>query len=985
MKKILLLAALAFAASCSNNELSDGTVGNAGNEHVFYASFESDGHIGTRTSLGIAGGTGTLTWSSGDRIGILNSAGGFDDFTLSGGKGTPDGEFTGVLSPGTVSGGLALYPAGRHSYDGDGIIVNLPSSYGDRSIAYSGNTNAAMMAEAEGNNLSFRHLGGLLCFTVVNLPEGTNEVSLTGRGICGDFQVAEGIISKSADAGYGTVRWLFSDFVPVEGTKNRRTFYFPLPVGEYEKFTVNILGDNVLRSASIAFGGPKKLDRTDFVKLADLDAAKMEAVEMNRNVFELLNLDYPGLEKVKSCREEGDFRQAAAELLDYYRNRTSIKNISVSDKPSYTATDLNRARQATREEGYRFYVKNFVEDENGTSSNESDDTYYSFSDGGGGIDWTVVPAAAAGNQEWKQRYRMQWMVSQAKVYAVTKDEKYFEAWKEILDSFMSVCCNYKEDGGYVTYTRPNLEPYNVAWAALQVTARLEALLTVFEYYKHSGNFTPGWLTVLLGYVYDHVGSMLANPYSSGGEYSNITTGQHSCKILAGLYMPEFTEAGEWLEEGARHMTDDVGHQFRPDGVLGEFDYGYHVGTLHDYIGVHNAVQANIRYNDALGGLFPADYTSRLRNAANFVQDYIYPDYTVEGFSDTRPANVSKSVTVRNLQTYDGMFPDGGHFKWMASQRKSGQAPSANLPEGCPQDLEHLSLYPVSGYYMFRSGWSEDDIMLIHKNNHDTEQRYHNQWDNGTVSLYRNGRRFMPDASVPTYGGSAALDALRAEYASSAKHSTVTRGGNTHNKREGRYVGSGKSDGYEYVVTENEFETFAGGASLIHRRSIFFVGGEFFVLADDVSGTKADVDIRLGMMLGEGRFGAEYVCPGGNGNVPFTAYSNYPDNNNMFYRTFISDASRLRSAEAGSDFYVNDVTTLAAYDSEKIERAMYQVTMRKGGVDDSVRFVTVIHPIGSGSEGRTLDVEAEFDGTEDVVAVSVGGVRHELQLLPVTRY
>lgn len=41
-------------------------------------------------------------------------------------------------------------------------------------------------------------------------------------------------------------------------------------------------------------------------------------------LFEILNLDYPGLEEVKSLYETGDSDAALKKLLTYYKNRTEI-------------------------------------------------------------------------------------------------------------------------------------------------------------------------------------------------------------------------------------------------------------------------------------------------------------------------------------------------------------------------------------------------------------------------------------------------------------------------------------------------------------------------------------------------------------------------------------------------------------------------------------------------------------------------------------
>ncbi len=920
-----------------------------GIEMTFYASFEQESSEpapaaeSTKTMLKTS--DGTLTWTKNDKIGILNSANSFNVFTLSSDPGSADGEFTGTLSSGTSPMNLAVYPAGDHSYSDGKLTVKLPSVYGDKSTAYSPNTNAIMKADVEGNKLVFRHLGGILCFTVNSLPVGTYEVTLIGSGISGEFEVKDGVIAKAEDAEDCKVSYVFSPLTESVG----KAFYFPLPTGSYEKFTLSIVGDNEVRTSSISFGEAKSLDRRDFVKFPNLDAEELSVTNIDVSKFELLNLDYPGLEDVKANYEAGKYKQAATELLTYYRNRATVNNISAVKVNSVSAAAKNRADQATREGGFRFYVNNFVENKNGTTK-EEDDTFYSFLSDNGSIDWAYTPETAENLDEWKQRYRLQWMLSQAQVYSFTKDEKYITAWKEILTSLMTVCNNYKVDGEYVEFSDFS-EPYNIAWKELETAARLEGMLTVFEYYKSSENFTPEWLMTYLGYIYDHVRSMLANPYHSNGQYSNIITTQHSCKVYAGLYMPEFKDAAKWLAEGAACLVEDVNGQFNSDGVLCEYDYGYHVGTLADYIGAHNAVQNNLEHRSELSDIFPADYTSRLRNAANFVQDYIYPDYTVEAMADTRPGTTGKSATIKNIANYNSLFSDG-HFEYMSTEaHTSGIAPSTDV-----------SIYSVSGFYMFRTGWDKEDMMLIHKNANDPDTRTHNQWDNGTISLYKNGRRFMPDAGVSIYSGKTdEINKFRAEFAASAKHSTITVNGANHPERAGKFLDSGKFPIYEYVATEN---VIADG--LTHRRTIFFVEKKFFVIVDDVYGAKSADNLVMKMMLGDGTYGTEYTSSS-NETAPFLMFSKYSDGNNMYYKTFVSDSDELVGVKHFSDYYLNNVTTLDDYETDRIERVGYQVEMSK--TDSNVAsFITVIHPIGASSEGINMDISATFNGyTKNVSA------------------
>ena len=51
---------------------------------------------------------------------------------------------------------------------------------------------------------------------------------------------------------------------------------------------------------------------------------------VNTNVFDIINLNYPGLEKVKEFYETGEYYYAANALLEYYRTRTNVTNPNLS-------------------------------------------------------------------------------------------------------------------------------------------------------------------------------------------------------------------------------------------------------------------------------------------------------------------------------------------------------------------------------------------------------------------------------------------------------------------------------------------------------------------------------------------------------------------------------------------------------------------------------------------------------------------------------
>lgn len=63
-------------------------------------------------------------------------------------------------------------------------------------------------------------------------------------------------------------------------------------------------------------------------------AVVADAQQLRQEAFELINLDYPGLEKVKAACSRQKWEAAAQELLNYYRSRTGITHPDIDLKTS---------------------------------------------------------------------------------------------------------------------------------------------------------------------------------------------------------------------------------------------------------------------------------------------------------------------------------------------------------------------------------------------------------------------------------------------------------------------------------------------------------------------------------------------------------------------------------------------------------------------------------------------------------------------------
>ena len=113
---------------------------------------------------------------------------------------------------------------------------------------------------------------------------------------------------------------------------------------------------------------------------------------IEKKLFDVINLDYPGLEEVKKHYQAEEYYEAAKALLEYYRLRTEVINPNISlISTTASASEQNMAEQALE---YRFYIRNFQEKKGET---DADNVYYSFKNKDGKIDWNYIPSGITDN------------------------------------------------------------------------------------------------------------------------------------------------------------------------------------------------------------------------------------------------------------------------------------------------------------------------------------------------------------------------------------------------------------------------------------------------------------------------------------------------------------------------------------------------------------------------------------------------------------
>lgn len=196
---------------------------------------------------------GSFAWQKGDSIAVYTVEGKWAKFFLSLGAGRKMATFEVVPGhEGLTAKDLIISPMYLINSASTNLIdtvnktfkVTLPKYY-----TYSeGNINSPMYAyspNGDMTNLSFKHLGAVLKISYKNVPNNarTLRVCSYGNKVTGEFMVNYSgtepkIETTAATTDYVYVRFKESDI------KENMTFYIPIPLGNYTKFTLDFMNES---------------------------------------------------------------------------------------------------------------------------------------------------------------------------------------------------------------------------------------------------------------------------------------------------------------------------------------------------------------------------------------------------------------------------------------------------------------------------------------------------------------------------------------------------------------------------------------------------------------------------------------------------------------------------------------------------------------------------------------------------------------------
>jgi len=502
----------------------------------------------------------------------------------------------------------------------------------------------------------------------------------------------------------------------------------------------------------------------------------MTPAQREAELFQLLNLDCPGLEAVRAAEREGDREAVTAALVDYYRQRARpYWPVDRSKRPQAPVAnaDTRGADRILRRE------LTFV----GRTAKLPKE-----------IDWDCNPV---GDVEWTcglNQHGAWTRLGQA--YWVTHDEKYAEDFVLQLRTWLRA------------YPRLNWRPNRrFVWrSTLRAAIRMGgAWTTAFAYFQDSPTFTPQDRISMLHSIAQHADYLLKS--RSGG---NWRLAESSGLFQIGVMFPELRGAETWRSTSITRLYRELEAQVYPDGAQAELTPHYHGACMNSFL---RAAQLAKEQEVEI----PGDYLARMEKMFDYCLYLAKPDLRVPMLNDSDYDSVKRRLQV------------GAELFGREDMRYYATGGSAGEP---PDHTSHA--FPYAGFYVMRSGWERDARYLMFEAGpyglgHQHEDKLH-------IDVYAYGRSLLLDPGRYTYVGGP----WRSYFVGTQSHNTIVvddQGQRRRRTERSQWVVDRPND--NRWISTDQFDLAMGsytdgygrGIEVVHVRRVLFVKNDYWLVSD----------------------------------------------------------------------------------------------------------------------------------------------------------
>lgn len=516
-----------------------------------------------------------------------------------------------------------------------------------------------------------------------------------------------------------------------------------------------------------------------------LGAAKEEGPRTtDSEFFSMLNLDYPGLENVKTAANAGDLSAAKHECAEYLRHRS--KPVW---KPDWLA-GLGRGKRTDKTDtraADRAMQREFL----------SVSVWHKFD---GEIDWTLNPIDY---REWPwQLNRHHMWTDLGLAYWATGEEKYAKEFVFEMTDWVRKCPVPLDVDGNRTET----------WRTIEAGIRSgQTWMAAYHLFVHSPSFTDDAMVTMVKSFAEHARHLMRWPQTG-----NWLTMETNGLMHVGVIFPEFKEAETWRKTATQRMYAELDRQVYPDGAQIELSTGYHQVSLYNFAMAWDVAHVN-------GIAMPADYVAKMQKMFDYDLDISMPDGYAPGLNDAGRTNMTAMAQMG--LTY---FPERKDYEWLATLGKKGTVPTVGS----------IAL-SFSGHLVMRSGWNLDDRYMLFDAGPFGYGHQHE--DALSLVIYAYGKYMLVDPGNYPYDSSQ----WRKYVLSTRAHNTIMVDGFEQHRRDRprteyvlskplpiQWESTAKFD-YASSVYEDGY-AHDNSVKVKHQRSVFFVKPDYWIVVDTLT-------------------------------------------------------------------------------------------------------------------------------------------------------
>ena len=422
--------------------------------------------------------------------------------------------------------------------------------------------------------------------------------------------------------------------------------------------------------------------------------------------------------------------------------------------------------------------------------------------------------------------RLQHLVTLARAYAATGDERYARCVADRLTAWMDA----------------NPPKRGVNWASsLEVGYRAIAWLWALTLCRRSPSLAPELVWRAWKYLAIH-GRHLERYLSTYFSPNTHLTGEALALYYLGVSLPELRRAARWRAVGWRTLIAELDRQVRPDGVYFEQTTYYHRYTVDIY--THALVLGR-----AAGERIPERLEKALLSLLDHLRDVTRPDGHIPLIGDDdggrllplderpgddvrAPLAVGAALFGRSDYAYVARGACG-EVAWLL-----GEEGLRRLDDLGEHEPTHASRgYAAGGVFVMRDGWGRDaSVAVIDCGPHGAGSCGHAHADALSFDLTVRGRPLLVDPGTYTYTVSAAE---RDDFRTTAAHNTVTLDGQSSSRASGPFSWHSRVDGaMERWIAHRRADLFVGRHDGFepggHERTMLALKGDYWVLVDRVT-------------------------------------------------------------------------------------------------------------------------------------------------------